>query len=828
MTHIPPPTEELRLLDFELRQLDARRAQLLHRRAWLVTALQAAAGPTSAPAPAPAPVAPRRPEASAPRVQNVLLVLGGVLLTIAAMAFTLVSWGHMGITGRALVLGGITVAVLAAPVPLLKHGLRSTAESVAGLGLALTVLDAYALHEVALADVDGTGYVAVASAGLAALWTAYGLLPRTSALRLPLPAALVITQLPLALWAVAADAGLYGITAAVLVTAAFDTGVALRVPARSVRITAVIGAYGMGAWGVWAAGWLSWTATGPSAAARAAALLLFAAGIALTAAWRQVAEKHAGGLAVTAGLLAVAAVGGTARSVLPDAWTVPAYLACGIALLAAVRVDRLPETVRHGLTRASIAVQGLALLWSLPLLGITLLGPVAWAERVWSGAPGDVREAVTVATPWPPHAETVPVVLAVVAVVLFLAVRDAVWRPRALTGVLVLAWATAVVLPAVLEVPYVAGLVALGLTTVGTLAAAAWLHPSERPAEEPRQEKEPRSEKEPAPQPATTPALDFPTTRPTATVLALLTALTLAFLSLTGEPATLTVLCTLTALFAAASWKPHLAPLTAPTALAYAAMLACATGAAADWQPQYTALLVLTVPVAAALLAARLGSSPATVPVEIAGALAGLLAVGLAAASADLPMLALVLALCGVITVGTAIRADRRPVAYASAALFVLATWVRLAAWDVGTPEAYTLPVTVPALLVGALHRRRDPQTSSWTAYGPGLAATLVPSLVTAWGDPQWTRPLLLGLAALAVTLLGARHHLQAPLLLGGAVLALDALHELAPYIAQVTDALPRWVPPALAGLLLLAIGATYEQRLRDARKMRDFLGNLH
>jgi hypothetical protein len=157
----------------------------------------------------------------------------------------------------------------------------------------------------------------------------------------------------------------------------------------------------------------------------------------------------------------------------------------------------------------------------------------------------------------------------------------------------------------------------------------------------------------------------------------------------------------------------------------------------------------------------------------------------------------------------------------------VLAAWVRLAAWDVGTPEAYTLPVTVPALAVGFLSRRRDTGVSSWTAYGPGLAATLVPSLLAAWGDPHWARPLLLGLAALAVTLLGARHHLQAPLLLGGTVLALDALHELAPYIVQVTDALPRWVPPALAGLLLLAVGATYEQRLRDARRVRDFLGTM-
>ncbi|WP_420823783.1 SCO7613 C-terminal domain-containing membrane protein, partial [Streptomyces torulosus] len=51
--------------------------------------------------------------------------------------------------------------------------------------------------------------------------------------------------------------------------------------------------------------------------------------------------------------------------------------------------------------------------------------------------------------------------------------------------------------------------------------------------------------------------------------------------------------------------------------------------------------------------------------------------------------------------------------------------------------------------------------------------------------------------------------------------------HELAPYIAQVVDALPRWAPPALAGLVLLAAGATYEQRLRDARRMRDALGKM-
>lgn len=102
-----------------------------------------------------------------------------------------------------------------------------------------------------------------------------------------------------------------------------------------------------------------------------------------------------------------------------------------------------------------------------------------------------------------------------------------------------------------------------------------------------------------------------------------------------------------------------------------------------------------------------------------------------------------------------------------------------------------------------------------------------MPSLLAAWADPHWLRPLLLGAAALVITLLGARWRLQALLVLGGAVLALDALHELAPYVVQVVGALPRWVAPALAGVLLLAVGATYEKRLRDARRLRDALGRM-
>ncbi|MFI6655576.1 SCO7613 C-terminal domain-containing membrane protein [Streptomyces sp. NPDC050523] len=792
MTHVPPPAEELRFLDAELRQLDARRAQLLHRRAWLVAALQAAvpASPTNRTNPVRrVPPDPPRPEATAPGVQNLLLLLGGVLLTLAAAVFTLVSWGDMGIAGRALVLGAVTAAALGAPVPLLRRGLRSTAESVAGLGLALTVLDAYAVHQVAFAGADTAAYTAIASALLAALWTAYGLLPLVSGLRLPLPAALAAAQLPLLCWAISVSAGSYVITAALLLTAGFDTVVALRVTARSVRVPAVVGAYGMGTWGVPAAGWLSWGAAGPSAAARAAALLLLAAAIALGAAWRLPNAALPTGNALAGCLLLVAAGGGVLRVTLPGGWTVPGYLACGVALLATVRT-RLPEHLRQGAVQASGTVQAAAVTCALPLFAVALLGPLGWVAQPWSGVPSDARAAATVHTPWPPYPWQLLLGPVAVAAVLAFLVRDETRRPWAVTGSACLAWATVMAVPAAFQLPYTAALLLQGAATGAALAAAAFRL--------------------------------LPTTT---TALALGGSVPLAFLSLPSQTATVAVLSVLTAALAAASARPHLAPLTAPASLVYGTALACATGAAAGWQTQHTALLVLVVPLSAALVAPRLAGPHARVPVEVTGAVAGLLAIGLAITVP--PVLALVLALCGVIAAGTAVRADRRPVGYAAAVLFVLASWVRLASWDVGTVEAYTLPVTVPALCVGAWRRHRDPRASSWTAYGAGLAATLLPSLVAAWHDPHWTRPLLLGAAALLLTLLGARRRLQAPLVLGGSVLVLDTLHELAPYLVQMTGALPRWVPPALAGLLLLALGATYEQRIRDVRRVREVLGRM-
>ncbi|MFF4422060.1 SCO7613 C-terminal domain-containing membrane protein [Streptomyces sp. NPDC001549] len=773
-----PPAEELALIDRELAQLDARRLYLLGRRDWLLRLLlQPGSGPAPVrwgPAVSAGPAGPAK-EASAPSAQNVLLTLGAVLLAVAALAFTLVSWGSMGIAGRSAVLAAVTAAALGAPVLLLRRGLRSTAESVAAVGLLLTVLDAYALYAVGMPDTNGTSFAAGAAAVLAAAWAGYGSGLRK--LRSPLPAAVLAAQFALPLAALAARPGPQALGWALLATAALDAALALRVRAAAVP-AAVTGA---GALLIGVA--QSWSAGSAAQALAPAALLLAGAALGVAAAWR---EPRASAAALTGALAAVAGLGGVARPHLDPAWTVLVHLLLALPLLAAVRVPALPAAVRRGSARAGAAVASLAALSAGAAVAAALVARFRVLGEVWAATAPD-RD------PYGPGAAAVPTLLIAAGAAWWLA--RALSRPEPMVVAVVLAWAGLFTAPVLLGFPVAAVLAA---QLVVTLAAGVL-------------------------------ALRSPArgARIAAAACALAGAANVSLGALDGRTATFAVWGLLGAgCAAAAAYGAAPRPLrsgAAVCAVGYTTGVLVAAGAVSDLAVVWWALPVLVVPALAAALGPRLGG--VRLPVEIAAAGAGVLAVGLSAGRAG--TLALVLALTGVVCAGAAVRPDRRVLGWAAGALFAAATWVRLAEAGVSAPEAYTLPVTVPALVVGLLRRRRDPQASSWTAYGPGLAATLVPSLLAAWGDPGWMRPLLLGSAALVVTLLGARGRLQAPLLLGGAVLAAVAVHELAPYVVQVAGALPRWVPPALAGLLLLAVGATYERRLRDARRLRAAIGRL-
>ncbi|MER5970912.1 hypothetical protein ABT112_14425 [Streptomyces sp. NPDC002055] len=797
---------ELRRLDLALARVEGERSRLLALRGQLLERLHRM-GPVPAwGVPAAAAPARTRGETQPPTVQNLLLGLGGVLLAIAVTAFTVVSWGHLGIGGRSAVLGALTLAALGTPALLLRRSLTSTAESVACLALVLLALDAYALHRVALPGTDGTGYTAVVSGVLAAGWAAYGRwlggpAPGPGAgLRLPSPVAVALAQLPLPLWAVA-DAGPFGLGAALLGTAAFDLVLVLRCHAPGARPVAAVSGAVTGGVGALLAGVLSVTAPTAGTAVRAAGLLLVGAALGLGAAWRRPSSGAGSRAAVcpaaASGLCAVVATGGVLRFALPGQWAVLGPVLAAALLLPAARALPRQRAVAAGLAGTAAAVHAAAVLWTLPVVAAVALGPLGRLDRVWAGAPEGALAAVGGGSPWQATL-AVPAVLAAVAAVALGVRRAVAAEPRraALSGAAVaLFGAAGTVLPVALDLPYPVAVALLVAQAAVLLIASA--------------------------------TLGRVPSAPAALVCAVVTGLVAVGWGLADESVTLGVLGSLLVALTAAAAPPGRPrqPVTATAAVVCAAGLSVALGAAAGLPAPRTAFAVLGVAAVAASVAARLRALPAGLPVECAAYGTALLAVGLAAG--DAPALAAVLALAGLLAAGTALRPDRRAAAHAAAALLVCATWVRLAAYGVATPEAYTLPVTVPALALGLLRRRRDPSVSSWAAYGPGLAATLLPSLAAAWSDPHWLRPLLLGMAALGLTLAGARWRLRAPLLLGGTVLGLVALHELAPYIVQVVDALPRWLPPAVAGLLLLAVGATYEQRLRDARRVRDTLGRM-
>ncbi|GGQ50394.1 SCO7613 C-terminal domain-containing membrane protein [Couchioplanes azureus] len=165
----------------------------------------------------------------------------------------------------------------------------------------------------------------------------------------------------------------------------------------------------------------------------------------------------------------------------------------------------------------------------------------------------------------------------------------------------------------------------------------------------------------------------------------------------------------------------------------------------------------------------------------------------------------------------------RRGHVVAAAAAELGGWWLLLAAEQVAVVEAYTVPAAGVALLAGWLARRRA-AVSSWVAYGPALAAALLPTLASVLvADGEPVRRLLLGAAALAVLLAGARARLQAPVVTGGAVLVLVALHEL----VRVWDLLPRWIPLAAAGLLLVGLAMTLERRRRDMARVRAALTRM-
>lgn len=152
-----------------------------------------------------------------------------------------------------------------------------------------------------------------------------------------------------------------------------------------------------------------------------------------------------------------------------------------------------------------------------------------------------------------------------------------------------------------------------------------------------------------------------------------------------------------------------------------------------------------------------------------------------------------------------------------------LAWVVRLVGWEVGVPEAYTGPFALILLIAGVLTLRRQPELRTWSALSPGLALAIGPSLLAVLDDPLSWRAVLLGFGATVALGTGAWRRWQAPFVAGAVTLIALAIIEIAPYAV----AIERWILLGGLGLALLAIGITWEDRLRDGRAVRRAIAEL-
>lgn len=775
-----PVAGRLWVVDQRLDALDGERTLLLSERGPLLAALRSGDSPTVWHTPAsgsvgptptvlPARVTRPRKETTPAQVQNTLLTLGALLLALAGVVFAAVTYRHLGVVGRALVLLTLTGAAAAAPVVLLRRGLTASAEALAGVALALGTLDAWALQRAGLAgSLDDRTYAAVATAVLA---VGAGLHASAVRVRVSQLGAAVFAQLPVVLVLARTEASLPVIAVTLAGLGALDVAVASHQRAPSLlrsTTAALAGLAVVGSLGV------SVLAVDDHRSAAGAGLLALAAVAALAAA-RTKDSAAFGVLAALVAPLAAAAAWATVRPHLPENQLPLVVLAA--ALVAVMASALLPRPRRKGpvLGALLVAVAGLLLVAESIALAA---GPLTWLAHPWTLTADTARQAVSVHNAWGGGLATLVVAVAAAGCAVGAGlVLDRVKQSFAPAGALLIL--AGLLVPLGLDTSYPVALAVL-LATAAALGLAA--------------------------------AFAKDTVRVSLAGASTTLAVYAAVWSVADRSASLTVLPVAAVLVALLAVR-LLGALTAVAGLLTGAALA-AYGADRDLAVDQVGALLLAVPAVCVGLTFVLRGAQRIGLEATAGILAG---TAVLLAAGDPGWLSWSLALSGLLALAMAIRPDRRQVGLLGGLLLSASSWVRLADAHVVSPEPYVAPLALVALVFGHLRRRTQPELGSFAAYGPGLSLALVPSLLKALTDGTPTRGLLLLVVALAVVMVGARDRLRAPLILGGLVVVLDALHLLAPY----ASALPRWTLLAGAGALLVGVGATYEQRLRDMTRLR-------
>lgn len=227
----------------------------------------------------------------------------------------------------------------------------------------------------------------------------------------------------------------------------------------------------------------------------------------------------------------------------------------------------------------------------------------------------------------------------------------------------------------------------------------------------------------------------------------------------------------------------------------------------------FACVAALGAPVA--LLVERAASSRSTPAADSVLGVAGAGLILALAGSSSADAASVVLVLLGVAGAIVAVRPRWRAGWLIAVASGVLVTWVRLGDAGVAAVEAYTLPLAAAALAVGLVEGRGR---GSWERLGAGLVAAVAPTALLATVDADPLRSVVVVVGATALVLWGATARLRAPLAIGSVALVAVSLRHLAPVAAEV----PRYVGFGVAGLVLLVVGATFEQRRSDVRSARE------
>lgn len=727
-------------------------------------------------------------------VGTILLVLGAFGLIVAALIFVTRSWNDIGLTGRTLILLGVTALIGAVAVWVTRRTLRASAEAMWTVFLTLLTVDFFAArHE----DLFGVGALDIGDS-----WLVWGLIA------LGLSVGIAVWARPLVGAALVAPAitGGFAITIAGIGAGALGDDwdfawrsiVALVVaglmalatrPARLAPMTLVVRIVFAGFYAAAYAAALVEIADHPAVGdlpRHGSPLLLMAVASLVVALLVPVARTYAVALAVLGvsglGLAPVADAGGE-----DGAWAVVAVVAVVLAA-AGIRGDRDDDWMRGVRLAAVPAIFG-AVLLQVVLLADVLETIGRTFDDAW-GTAWDVRlDAPSVDN----HAAwLVPIVLVGLLATTWCVSR---WpelvdqrrhAPAAVGAALALTAVTSVVALhwPVWAVAFFLLVVAAALTALRARRSVA-----------------------------------VPTL---ASALLVVAASALAAAS-QGVSATTWIVGGVLLLVLAVT--DGLAGLRAAYASLSVGLLLGGAAALSDLIGLDGAAVALVVVVVALLLMAAAQvpwrERPASRAVEIAAAVGLLVALVTPGSPAEIAV-RWTIAGVGLIALSFA-AAGRRWLLWPGVGALVVAYVSLIIDSGFSFVEAYTLPLGAAALAVGLVLSRKKPDLGTWTLLGPGLALALLPSVPQSLAEPTELRALLLGAGALVVLAVGIKLGWQAPFVAGVSILSLLVLFNIGPY----ANAAPRVVLIAALGAISMGLGITWEDRVRDGRRLATYVRSM-